>query len=377
MTLAFRTDAHARRLIVRMSAKEDIALGWQVEGDAALKVILARLAARKIAVEEVAGEEAALRGVARFWRFLGPKRQAFELFTEPEVAPPVKTLVSAFVTGERGLGHVAITTRKPETIIAFWQRSSTRRSPTTSRPHLRRRPSFHLSTRQSAPSLDRRRRDEKDRDGPVCDQNPASQMQRRRLTTSASLPSLPRPGLEDRNGGSTAPQRSRRLVLRRDAVGVLFRTGWSSEGDSEAEAWPQVTHQGISVWGQKTIRVGLHVCGGNPRRKRVYFTKYTDLALAFRKMKIDEVLLEHCTLSYDLMDLWNLWDFKGDLGLGVIDQRSDDIETIDVIRKRVEPALKHFPRERLILTSECGFGHVPLDITRRKLAVLVEASHSL
>jgi 5-methyltetrahydropteroyltriglutamate--homocysteine methyltransferase len=127
----------------------------------------------------------------------------------------------------------------------------------------------------------------------------------------------------------------------------------------------------------KTIRVGLHVCGGNPRRKRVYFTKYTDLAPAFRKMKIDEVLLEHCTLSYDLMDLWNLWDFKGELGLGVIDQRSDDIETVDVIGKRVEPVLQHFPRERLILTSECGFGHVPLDITRRKLAVLVEASHAL
>jgi 5-methyltetrahydropteroyltriglutamate--homocysteine methyltransferase len=121
----------------------------------------------------------------------------------------------------------------------------------------------------------------------------------------------------------------------------------------------------------------LHVCGGNPRRKRVYFTKYTDLAPAFRRMKIDEVLLEHCTLSYDLMDLWTLWDFKGDLGLGVIDQRSDETETIDVIGKRVEPALKHFPPERLILTSECGFGHVPLEITRKKLAVLVEASHTL
>jgi 5-methyltetrahydropteroyltriglutamate--homocysteine methyltransferase len=47
------------------------------------------------------------------------------------------------------------------------------------------------------------------------------------------------------------------------------------------------------------------------------------------------------------------------------------------VRKRVEPALKHFPRERLILTSECGFGHVPLDITRKKLAMLVEASHTL
>ena len=38
-----------------------------------------------------------------------------------------------------------------------------------------------------------------------------------------------------------------------------------------------------------TSRVGLHVCGGNPRRKRVYFTKYTDLAPAFRKMHIEEV----------------------------------------------------------------------------------------
>ena len=89
------------------------------------------------------------------------------------------------------------------------------------------------------------------------------------------------------------------------------------------------------------------------------------------------MLLEHCTLSYDLMDLWKLWDFGGDLGLGVIDQRSDAIETVDVIEKRIAPALKHFPRERIILTSECGFGHVPLDITRHKLAVLVEASHSL
>ncbi len=148
--------------------------------------------------------------------------------------------------------------------------------------------------------------------------------------------------------------------------------------------WTEAPHQ--SEWaadipneliGELPVRVGLHVCGGNPRRKRVYFTKYTDLAPAFRRVSIDEVLLEHCTLSYDLMELWRLWDFKGDLALGVIDQRSDDIETIEEIKKRVAPALRHFPRERLILTSECGFGHVPLDITRRKLAVLVEASHTL
>jgi methionine synthase II (cobalamin-independent) len=37
--------------------------------------------------------------------------------------------------------------------------------------------------------------------------------------------------------------------------------------------------------------------------------------------------------------------------------------------------MKHFPPERLVLSSECGFGHVPLDITHAKLGRLLEASH--
>ena len=125
------------------------------------------------------------------------------------------------------------------------------------------------------------------------------------------------------------------------------------------------------------VRIGLHVCGGNPHRKRIYFTRYTDLVPAFRTIKIDEVSLEHCTLSYNLMDLWKLWDFQGDLSLGVIDQRSDDIETPALIRERLQPALAYFPPERLLLTSECGFGHVPLDITRAKIKVLVQTCHQL
>jgi 5-methyltetrahydropteroyltriglutamate--homocysteine methyltransferase len=125
------------------------------------------------------------------------------------------------------------------------------------------------------------------------------------------------------------------------------------------------------------VKFGLHVCGGNPRRKRIYFTKYTDIVPAFRAAKIDEVSLEHCTLSYDLMELWKQWPFKGDLALGVIDQRSDPIETPQLIRERLTPALAYFSLDRLLLTSECGFGHVPLDITRNKLRVLTETCREL
>jgi len=80
----------------------------------------------------------------------------------------------------------------------------------------------------------------------------------------------------------------------------------------------------------------------------VYFTKYTDLVPAFRTVKIDEASLEHCTLSYNLMDLFEQWDFKGDLSAGVIDQRSDAIETPQIIKDRAKPLLERFSPDRLL-----------------------------
>ena len=171
------------------------------------------------------------------------------------------------------------------------------------------------------------------------------------------------------------------LSLPRMAYGKLLRSPHPHAlirriDTSRAKVLPGV-YGVITGYDLPRVKFGLHVCGGNPRRRRVYFTKYTDLVPAFRTVKIDEVSLEHCTLGYDLMELWKQWDFEGTLALGVIDQRSDEIETTDVIRARVEPALEHFRRERLILTSECGFGHVPLEITRAKLDALVQACREL
>jgi 5-methyltetrahydropteroyltriglutamate--homocysteine methyltransferase len=152
---------------------------------------------------------------------------------------------------------------------------------------------------------------------------------------------------------------------------IQFDEPMWTESPEQSEWAAEILNELIDSLG--AVRIGLHVCGGNPRRKRVYFTRYTDLVPAFRQAKIHEVSLEHCTLGYDLMDLWKVWSFHGDLALGVIDQRSDDIETTEVIWKRVQPALQHFSPERLLLTSECGFGHVPLEITRAKLRALTEA----
>ncbi len=165
-----------------------------------------------------------------------------------------------------------------------------------------------------------------------------------------------------------------REVARLGCEAIQFdEPGWT--------AFPEDALWAAEVLNQVTenlgVKIGLHVCCGNARRKRAYATQYQDLAGAFRAAKVDQVVLEHCTLDYDMMTLWNLWSFKGEFAVGVIDQRRDEIETISDIEARTVPALAYFPPERLLLTSECGFQHVPLEVTRAKMRALVSGAKQL
>ena len=54
-----------------------------------------------------------------------------------------------------------------------------------------------------------------------------------------------------------------------------------------------------------------------------------------------------------------------------------DIETEEDIIKAIKPALDYFPKEKILLTSECGFGHVPIDIVRNKIKMLVSVAKKL
>lgn len=121
--MSFRMDQHLKRIIVQQGPAEDfVALGWQVKDLDTLNIILARLEERNIPVESSTSEEARHRGVKQFWRIIGPKEQLLELFIEPEVtAEPLQMLSSGFVTGEGGLGQVAITSRQPLKMQRFWQ----------------------------------------------------------------------------------------------------------------------------------------------------------------------------------------------------------------------------------------------------------------
>ncbi|WP_166239924.1 cobalamin-independent methionine synthase II family protein [Paenibacillus turpanensis] len=104
----------------------------------------------------------------------------------------------------------------------------------------------------------------------------------------------------------------------------------------------------------------LHVCRGNwSKDERILLTgPYTPLLELFAKVNPDLLTLEFSTprageLSSLLADP-RIAEHTA-LGLGVINPRSDDVETVDPILSRVQEALTYLPKEKVWLNPDCGF----------------------
>lgn len=121
-TLRLRLDDRECRFLVERGRREDVtAIGWEIDDHETFEVVLGRVRAAGLPVTEGAAEEAALRGVERLWRFPGPKGVATEVFTRARTtAAPLRMRNAAFVTGLSGMGHVAITTTRPEQLHTYW-----------------------------------------------------------------------------------------------------------------------------------------------------------------------------------------------------------------------------------------------------------------
>ena len=85
-----------------------------------------------------------------------------------------------------------------------------------------------------------------------------------------------------------------------------------------------------------------------------FFGKYTDMIEAFKILKVDEIHLEHCSLHYKMLDVFNDWKFDGKVSLGVIDQRIDNTETEEDIERRLKTGkeeIKDYKKHDYVITN--------------------------
>jgi len=118
----FRLDDQQARFVLQRGPAEDVvALGWHIDDHDSFEQIEARILAHGVPVTRATDNEAALRGVARLLRFPGPKGITQEIYAEPLTsAEPLRMLASGFVTGDSGMGHVAITSIKPAQLRGYF-----------------------------------------------------------------------------------------------------------------------------------------------------------------------------------------------------------------------------------------------------------------
>ena len=144
----------------------------------------------------------------------------------------------------------------------------------------------------------------------------------------------------------------------------------------------------ISYAKDKGILVSLHVCRGNwSRDESILLTgPYTPLLPLFEETLPNILTLEFSTpRAGEISSLFssNLIRENCILGLGVMNPRTDEIESLEEIISRVKEVLKFIPKERIWLNPDCGFATFAnrpvstMNVIDKKLARLNEAKNSL
>lgn len=143
-----------------------------------------------------------------------------------------------------------------------------------------------------------------------------------------------------------------------------FLAGYRERVDLAMEAVNLVT-KGVDVtW-------GLHVCYGNRYARPSWEGHYDFLFPAVLDAQVDQLVLEFARKGYDDLKLLTRYGWERALGLGVIDVKSEDVETADLVASRIRRALDVVPPEKLVVNPDCGLRHLPGPVARAKLRAMV------
>jgi 5-methyltetrahydropteroyltriglutamate--homocysteine methyltransferase len=123
------------------------------------------------------------------------------------------------------------------------------------------------------------------------------------------------------------------------------------------------------VKGISDVKLGVHVCRGNWSKKEESLLKgdYYALMPYLAEIKVHQLVLEYATPRAGDIDA--LKEYLGDkeVGLGVVNPRTDDVEKPEQIVAKVEKVLKFTDPSKIYLNPDCGFGtfaEVPVNTSR-------------
>jgi 5-methyltetrahydropteroyltriglutamate--homocysteine methyltransferase len=145
--------------------------------------------------------------------------------------------------------------------------------------------------------------------------------------------------------------------------------GHPEEGDWAAAAVNRV----LDAAGRAREK-GVHVCFGNYGGQSIQKGLWKDLLGFLNRLRCDHLVLEFAFRGYgELEHLRDGLDPRLALGIGVIDIKSNVVESADLVARRIEEAVQILGAGRVAwVHPDCGFWMLKRSVADRKMVALVQ-----
>jgi 5-methyltetrahydropteroyltriglutamate--homocysteine methyltransferase len=127
------------------------------------------------------------------------------------------------------------------------------------------------------------------------------------------------------------------------------------------------------------IHISMHICQGNYAVGKEYDAQIGHRYFDTGRYKADKISKIECSsylVEYDMAPQYEGLLGDKQLGVGAIDVQDPKVETGEVVAGRIQ-ALRWLAPEQTIVTSSCGFNHLPRRTAMGKLLAMTEAKRIL
>jgi 5-methyltetrahydropteroyltriglutamate--homocysteine methyltransferase len=123
--------------------------------------------------------------------------------------------------------------------------------------------------------------------------------------------------------------------------------------------------------------ITLHICYGNRYGKPSFEGSYQFLFPAILEAKVQAVSMEFARRGEDDLELFKKFNVPFQVAIGVIDVKTNEVESSGFVADRIRRGLEVIGPERLIITPDCGLVRLPRDVAFAKLNAMVEGTRTV
>lgn len=122
------------------------------------------------------------------------------------------------------------------------------------------------------------------------------------------------------------------------------------------------------------VKKALHICFGNRYGKPSWAGDYRYLTPTIFDADIDQLILEFARRGQTDLGIFRDSPPPFEIGLGVIDVKDWEVESPEIVAKRIIQATSSVRSDKLWINPDCGLRHLSVAVARGKLQAMVDGA---